>query len=176
MLLITPAYQKLQEDFHVQRPDYGTSAARHCDFIMHTADMLKTRDILDYGCGKALLQKGIPYPIQNYDPCMPEYSKRPLSAQIVVCTDVLEHIEPECLSAVLHDLLLLTKDLLFVNVATRPAGKFLPDGRNAHLIQEPANWWLQQLLPLFDLTSFQVLKGEFNAILVPPHLPAEDAT
>lgn len=175
MTLITPEYQQLQTQFHETRADYGVSSGRHVDFVLQVSKMLNSRDILDYGCGKAHLQKGIPFPIQNYDPCMPEYSKRPEPAEFVVCTDVMEHIEPDCLDAVLLDLQTLTKQLLLLNVACRPAAKFLPDGRNAHLIQEPPNWWLLKLLPLFDLSSFQIGKGEFTAILTPKHLPEAQA-
>jgi len=167
MPLYTEEYKQLQEKFHVDRPDYGTSSHRWCEMIVQTAQKLQTRDILDYGCGKAHLQKGIPFPIQNYDPFIPEYSTRPSPAAIVVCTDLLEHIEPACLDDVLSDLHELTLDMLFLNVATRAASKFLPDGRNAHLIQESGNWWLQKLLPRFELTSFQVGKGEFTAIMTP---------
>lgn len=170
MALITPEYQALQERFHIDRPDYGRSSARYCDVIQGIAGKMNTRDILDYGCGKACLQKGIPFPIQNFDPCMPEYSRRPQPADIVVCSDVLEHIEPDCLPDVLLDLSTLTREVLFLNVATSPAIKILPDGRNAHLIVETPNWWLFQLLPLFTLTSFQVGKGEFTAIMTPPHI------
>lgn len=165
--LITPEYQQLQEQFHLARPDYGTSSHKHVEPILGIAKMLGSRDILDYGCGKAQLQKGIPYPIQNYDPCMPEYSRRPSPADLVVCTDVLEHIEPACLKEVMDDLARLTRRVIFVNVACRPASKVLPDGRNAHLIQETPNWWLTWLLPRFELQSFQAAKGDFTALLVP---------
>jgi hypothetical protein len=30
-------------------------------------------------------------------------------------------------------------------IATRPAKKHLPDGRNAHLIVQDSDWWLGQL-------------------------------
>ena len=175
-MLITPEYQALQQKFHEDRPDYGTSSPRHVEFILDIAKKMNTRSILDYGCGKAGLQKGIPFPITNYDPCMPEYAKRPEGKyDIVVCTDVLEHIEHECLIEVVADLAALTEQVLFLNVATRPAGKFLPDGRNAHLIQESASWWLRErLLYSFDLTSFQVGKGEFTCILVPPQQAATE--
>lgn len=167
-MLITPEYQKLQQDYHEERADYGISSGRHVDFVLSLANKMQTRSILDYGCGKAHLQKGIPFPIQNYDPCMPEYSKRPEPAEIVVCTDVLEHIEMECLNEVMQDLWSLTKQVLLLNVACRPAKKFLPDGRNAHLIQQPPNWWLQHyLLSHFALTSYQVGHGEFTCLLVP---------
>jgi hypothetical protein len=170
-MLITPEYAALQTFFHKKRPDYGTSGSRHVEPILNFAQQLNTRDILDYGCGKAMLQKGLPFPIQNYDPCNLEYARRPIPATLVVCTDVLEHIEIDCLKDVLDDIRSLTKQMLFVNVACRPAKKFLPDGRNAHLIQENPNWWLTWLLPRFHLHSFQAGKGEFTAILLPNTLP-----
>lgn len=176
-MLITPDYQKMQQQYHEAREDYGISSGRHVDFILNLAERMQTRSILDYGCGKAHLQKGIPFPIQNYDPCMPEYSKRPEQAEIVVCTDVLEHIEPDCLEEVITDLHALTKQVLVLNVACRPAKKFLPDGRNAHLIQQKPNWWLTQLLPHFDLTSYQVGNGEFTCLMTPifAEQPSEQA-
>lgn len=164
MSLFTPEYRQLQRAFHDLRPDYGTSSRKYVEQVDHLSRQLKTRDILDYGCGKAFLQKGLPFPIQNYDPCTAEYATRPRPAQIVVCTDVLEHIEPECLDEVLADLAALTQRLLLVNVACRPAKKILQDGRNAHLIIETPNWWLNKLLPHFDLHSFQANAGEFTGI------------
>lgn len=173
-MLITPSYQSLQAQFHLDRPDYGTSSHKHVEPILGIAKMLGTRDILDYGCGKGMLQKGIPFPIQNYDPCMPEYARRPAQADLVVCTDVLEHIEPECLKEVMDDITLLTRKVLFVNVACRPAKKVLPDGRNAHLLQETPNWWLTWFLPRFDLQSFQVGQGDFTALLTPKIIDGEN--
>lgn len=171
-MLFTPDYQALQKKFHEARPDYGCGGNKHVDFVQHLSEQIQSRDILDYGCGKAYLQKGLPFPIQNYDPCTVEYNVVPRPADILVCTDVLEHIEPELLDDVLAHIAGLTKQVAFLNVATRPAVKFLPDGRNAHLIQESPSWWLKRLLAHMDLTSFQVGKGEFNALMVPP-MPVE---
>jgi hypothetical protein len=180
MTLITPEYQSLQTQFHNARPDYGISSRKHIDHVLHLAKNLGTRDILDYGCGKAMLQKGIPFPIQNYDPAMSEYTRRPMPADLVVCTDVLEHIEPTCLKDVMDDLRSLTRKCLLLDVACRPASKILPDGRNAHLIIETPNWWLSWLLPRFNLHSFQATEGSFTALLFPndPTVPvtAEVAT
>lgn len=165
MSLITTEYQSLQRAYHESRPDYGISSRKHVDQVQAIAKQIGTRDILDYGCGKCMLQKGLPFPIQNYDPCIPEWEKRPVAADLVVCTDVLEHIEPGCLPAVIADLQELTRKILLVEVACRPAKKILPDGRNAHLIQETPNWWLYRLLPHFELHSFQAQEGAFVAIL-----------
>ncbi len=167
MPLITPEYKQLQEQFHNERQDYGISGKRHIETVLAFSQKLNTRDILDYGAGKGTLQKGLPFPIQNYDPCCPEYAARPIPANLVVCTDVLEHIEHECLSEVLDDLANLTKQVLFLNVSCRPASKFLPDGRNAHILQQTPNWWLTWLLPRFNLQSFQANEGEFTALLTP---------
>lgn len=175
-MLISSEYKRLQTEFHDATPAYGISSRKYVDTILGLAKSIDTQDILDYGCGKACLQKGIPFPIQNYDPGMPEYDRRPHAADVVVCTDVLEHIEIDCLKEVLDDLQSLTKKALFVNVACRPAKKSLPDGRNAHLIQQPPDWWLSWLLPRFSLQAFQAESGAFTALLMPlPKLESSDA-
>lgn len=150
----TPEYAAIQTQFHAARPDYGVSGQRYADNVLQISQRLGTRDILDYGCGKATLQKSIPFPIQNYDPFVPEFSKRPVPADLVVCTDVMEHIEPEFVESVLQDIRDLARQAVFFQIATRPASKFLPDGRNAHLIQENGNFWLKQLMPFFDIRQF----------------------
>lgn len=167
MTLITPAYLSQQQQLHAQRPDYGTSSHKYIEHVATLCKQTGTRDVLDYGCGKSMLQKGLPFPIQNYDPALEEFTRRPIPADIVVCTDVLEHIEPDCLKAVMDDLAGLTRKLLFVNVACRPASKTLPDGRNAHLLVETPNWWLTWFLPRFDLQSFQATSGDFTALFMP---------
>lgn len=89
-----------------------------------------------------------------YDPGVPELSEMPQPTQMVVTIDVLEHIEPDCLEDVLDHLEELTKEILFATVHTGPAGKNLPDGRNAHLIQKPSEWWLPKFQERFILKGF----------------------
>lgn len=160
-------YAKIQQQFHLDRPDYGVSGMKYSEHILGIASKLGTRDILDYGCGKATLQKSIPYPIQNYDPFIPEYSKRPVPADIVVCTDVMEHIELPYVNDVLEDIHSLMKQAVFFQIATRAASKFLPDGRNAHLIQENGNWWLARLIEHFDIRQFQDMTGGIIVVGTP---------
>jgi hypothetical protein len=163
----SPEYAEIQRQFHLARPDYGVSGQRYSDNVLGLAQRLNTRDILDYGCGKATLQKSIPFPIQNYDPFVEEYSKRPVPADLVVCTDVMEHIEPEHVEGVLRDIRDLTKKGVFFQIATRPASKVLPDGRNAHLIQEQGNWWLERLMQFFDIRQFQDMGGGIIVVCTP---------
>jgi hypothetical protein len=83
--------------------------------------------------------------VRNYDPGIPADSALPAPADLVVCTDVLEHIEPEHLDAVLAHIFRLAQRAVFLQIALFPAKKTLPDGRNAHLIVQPANWWLDKI-------------------------------
>jgi len=92
--------------------------------------------------------------VQCYDPGVPEYASLPTPAEFVVCIDVLEHIEPPLIDSVLDHLEELTESFLFATVHTKPAGKVLPDGRNAHLIQKPAEWWLPKFMERFTLQGF----------------------
>jgi hypothetical protein len=105
-------------------------------------------DVLDYGCGKGNLGIG-----RKYDPAIPEYAKDPDPADLVVCTDVLEHIEPECLEDVLKHIQSKCRKKAFFVISTRPAKKILPDGRNAHLIIQPSGWWVSTLSRYFSIES-----------------------
>lgn len=163
----TPEYAALQSEFHRQRPDYGISGERYAEHIRQLAAKMQTRDILDYGCGKATLQKSLPFPIHNYDPFIPEFATSPEPADIVVCTDVMEHIEPQFIANTLKDIAALTKQVAFFQIATRPASKVLPDGRNAHLVVQPINWWLAELMPFFSIMALTDLGGGFICIGTP---------
>lgn len=160
--MYSPSYKALQEQFHIQRPDYGISGSRYTDTVLNLAKSLHTRDILDYGCGKATLAKSLPFPIQSYDPFLPEYSARPNPADLVVCTDVMEHVEHEHVNSVLSDIFSLTKKVAFFQIATTPAKKDLPDGRNAHItLLERDTWLINHLLRFFQIEAFQAVPGGF---------------
>ena len=104
---------------------------------------------------------------QCYDPGVPEYAGDPVPAEMVVCIDVLEHIEPDCLDAVMDHLEELTQKVLFATVHTGPAGKTLPDGRNAHLIQKSYEFWLPMFTERFQLQGFHQRGGTgFEVICV----------
>ena len=90
-----------------------------------------------------------------YDPVFPEYGEPRAGSDMVACIDVLEHIEPDRLEAVLEDLWRLNALMYFVTIHMRPANKTLSDGRNAHLIQETPSWWLPRLCKYFDVHHLQ---------------------
>lgn len=153
MTLISEEYRLLQKKMH-KNENYGSTGALYADFINQLISEHKFKQILDYGAGKcglkAKLQK-IEY--FAYEPSNDLYSKPPNPCKFVVSIDVLEHIEPECLDAVLDDMQRVTIGYGFYTIHTKAAKKNLPDGRNAHLIQKPMGWWLPKLASRFDIIS-----------------------
>ena len=114
---------------------------------------MQTRSVLDYGSGKGYLGKELPFPIWEYDPAIPGKDQSPRPADLVVCTDVLEHIEPEKLIHVLRDLSRCVLKVGYFVIHTGPSGKVLADGRNSHLIQQPPEWWRMKLKKHFILSK-----------------------
>jgi hypothetical protein len=147
--LISDTYRQLNQQLHETNLAYGVGGGKHAATILKLAATLKTQSILDYGCGKGYLAKAIPFPIWEYDPAVPGKQETPRPADIVVCTDVLEHIEPEHLHFVLDDLRRCVKQVGYFVIHTGPAGKTLPDGRNTHLIQQGEEWWHKVLSNFF---------------------------
>jgi hypothetical protein len=152
--LISPHYIEQNSSLHETNEFYGTTSFRRAGDILSVANSISAKSILDYGCGKALLHSELlqrnnefnqPCQFTNYDPAITEFSLAPTPADLVVCTDVMEHVEPEFLDNVLADLKRLTLHTLYLAISTRPSAKTLPDGRNTHLIVKPAAWWLPKL-------------------------------
>ena len=86
-----------------------------------------------------------------YEPSNELWSSTPEPTEFVACIDVLEHIEPELLDNVLNDLQRVTMKFGLFTIHTGPAAKTLPDGRNAHLIQEPLSWWEDKIKLRFKI-------------------------
>ena len=167
MSLISEEYRKLNEQLH-ENPEYGSrNAPRWVKVIKDLTWEFETFSVLDYGCGKGNLAKMMTnMPVKNYDPAVPELSAIPTPEDIVICTDVMEHIEPECLDDVIDDLKRVTNIVLVVNIALRPAKKTLADGRNAHLIVKDIEWWMGKFLKYFDLKQVNGQNGsEMTMIL-----------
>lgn len=158
---ISPEYAAAQKQMH-ETYEYGTASKKYAPLVAQIINRTKVVHVLDYGCGRHMnlfkslqgkVEHGIKY--QGYDAGWPDFADPPVPADLVCCIDVLEHIEPELLDNVLDHLASLTEAYVFLTVHMGPAGKLLPDGRNAHLIQEPMEWWLPKLLDRWDAQTVQ---------------------
>lgn len=142
--LISPGYEAQLRQMHDAKMFAG-GAHRHADEIKHLAAKVGAQTILDYGSGRASLKDHLPgFALSEYDPAVEGKDADPEPADLVLCIDVLEHIEPEKLGAVLDHLRELTRLVCFAVIATRPAEKRLPDNRNAHLVIDSGSWWASQ--------------------------------
>lgn len=177
---ITEEYKAQQEHLH-ETTTYGTSSISYAPLVTQILDKLEITHLLDYGCGKNInLSKYIKpkrkITYQAYDPCVEEFAGDPVPAQMVACIDVLEHIEPDLLDNVLDHLASLTEAVCFMTVCMVAAFKILPDGRNAHLIQEGMDWWLPRIMSRFDVQTVQKTSdNSFHVIAYPkPRIEAVD--
>lgn len=177
-MLISADYAHLNAQLHVSRPDYGTSGQRWASVVADLADRVGASEILDYGCGKQTLAAALPgRRVIGYDPAIAALSALPEAADVVVCTDVLEHVEPEFIDDVLDDLCRVTRKAALITVATRPAVKTLADGRNAHLTVQPFGWWREHFLARFDVVDVVEDAGnEFTLIVAALHAEDLDLT
>lgn len=169
MALISPDYLEQNRLLH-ERPTYGAGGDQYMDLIEKLVVRNHPLGVLDYGAGKGSFKKRFerrfPFiPVQNYDPVT--FPVNPAPADLLVCTDVLEHIEPECLDDVLLHMSMLTGKLGFLVIATRSAQKSLPDGRNAHLIQKPPDWWRTRIEALWQVSQWEVSREEIVSIVYP---------
>ena len=157
--LITEDYRRMQQELH-KNPAYGVASIEYAPMVAQVIEFVGANELLDYGAGKGRLGLTLkqhirrPLKIHHYDPAIPEWSAPPQPCEFVACIDVLEHIEPVLLDNVLDDLQRVVARFGVFTVHTGAAVKFLPDGRNAHLIQQPPAWWLPQFLTRFELVSF----------------------
>ena len=156
MQLITETYRQLNSKLHKENKKYGTVGKLYVSDILKLCRSYNTQDVLDYGCGKNTLADNLPFAINKYDPALPEFAELPLPADIVVCTDVAEHIEPELLDNVLSHLRDLTQKVCYITCATVAAVKNLDDGRNAHLTVQNADWWKDRVSLFFTVVNMHV--------------------
>lgn len=158
--LISDGYRDQNKALHARPEGYGGGGYKQLPQILAFIKERKPTSLLDYGCGQGTLKRVLREQwtghIAEYDPAIEGKDALPKPAEMVACTDVLEHVEPERLDAVLTHLARLTSKWAYVTIATRPANKTLPDGRNAHLILESEDWWTGRLAE----KGFFVLKSD----------------
>lgn len=149
--LISREYVEMQRTLHAGPQGYGSRGDKWAGVVLQVAMQYDATSILDYGCGEGTLARELrkfplgPIRIDEYDPAIPGKDDPPDFADLVNVTDVLEHIEPDRLEAVLAHLKLLARKVLWVVVCTQESHKVLTDGRNAHLIVRSGSWWKKQL-------------------------------
>jgi hypothetical protein len=167
-MLITPEYIKVLKDTHdgykAKGKRWGVTAEKDHFFAntLNVIDRWKSKAVLDYGSGSSGLRMRMEkeFPdilVTDYEPsnghCPPE------PHDIVVCIDVLEHVEPELVDDVLLDLQRVMKVGGYISISCSLAIAILADGRNAHISIHPPEWWVEKIMKLFDVLHIIIPPG-----------------
>lgn len=156
--LISPEYLEQQRQLHAQ----GRYGRWGKDWVGAAMDLMRAHGcatVLDYGCGQGTFKaemNGCGAAVAEYDPAIKGKDKPPKPADLVMCTDVLEHIEEDKIDAVIRHIRELTRKVAFFVIHTRPASKNLPDGRNAHILLRDSLWWFEAI----TTRGFYVLEAD----------------
>lgn len=159
--LISDEYKAQLQEKHGTDDQWGNTSLNHYKTIVQFIDHYKIKSILDYGCGKGMIGKKFREDQENglypgieffeYDPGIPGKTDPDTKGDLLINTDVLEHIEPELIDNVLTDMAARCQRVAFIVINCVPAHHFLPDGRNAHLIVEDKPWWEAKLKKHFNV-------------------------
>jgi len=166
---ISKEYRKLNEKLHRAPRGFGGDGKKWADRVDFLIQRFGITTLLDYGCGQSTLWSELKKKYNNsgiiryyeYDPCVPGKTIVPhQKVDMVVCTDVLEHVEPEFLENVITHIHNLALKVVFLNINIHLANKVLPDGRNAHLTIQGRTWWKNMLGCVFKPDNWQIVEME----------------
>tara|TARA_R100001132_G_C3237622_1_gene69678 strand:+ start:121 stop:759 length:639 start_codon:yes stop_codon:yes gene_type:complete len=178
---------KQYKELHNENKFKGISLNNHIRSIGDLIKQHKVKSLLDYGSGKGYLYSKdfkivnptLKEPLQKlwkidklkcYDPCYTEHAEYPTDTyDMVISTDVIEHIPEEDLTWFLNDIFSLSKKFVYLNIACYPAIKHFKDGTNVHVsIFEPQEWidfimklWKEKYkhLEIYLVAQYQEMKA-----------------
>lgn len=170
-MLVSNEYKKILEGIHAHE-QWGIASGWHFRDVATIIDEYNPKSFLDYGAGAGSLRfnfnkLGMNIDLLEYDPGIPELQNNNLPREMVICIDVLEHVEPELIDNVIEDLHRCAQKLLFASIWHKPAKRILPDGRNAHLIIESPDWWKEKFDRYFDVSGFKYIDDVTMWVLEP---------
>ena len=157
------------------RPDAGGLTARLHKAIIKMHDVGFCNSVIDYGTGKGALVSRLrdqlpgSISVYGYDPAVETFHTKPKHPiDILTCIDVLEHVELSAVDSVLNDIDTLTGHFCLLMIDLQPSVKTLDNGRNAHIMLAPHDWWLNRISIRFqNLATFVIPhKSGFDQKLV----------
>jgi hypothetical protein len=154
--LASPGYRAQLREM-AEKGAWSGGGAAYAEEVAKLCRKCEATSLLDYGCGFVDMASELsqikapfrpPLMVEYFDPGIPGCDQLPEPADVVMCVDVLEHVEPDKVQTVLRHIHSLTIKCALLVIAVRPADKRLPDGRNAHLTIDNSGWWFHQLRAL----------------------------
>lgn len=149
-----PDYHKTLKqytDIHAKE-HYGDSADLHFDIIAREVIRLNPKSVLDFGCGRSGLAWRFwndgKRSIHQYDPAIPKFKEEPPECDLVLCTDVMEHILMRDVDRIFEEIKRKSKKVIFT-ISMKPARRKLFDGRNAHVTLLTKTEWIRWIKDSF---------------------------
>ena len=159
--MISNDYKKVLTEIHESSP-FG-KRSKIPKYLAEFIEKIQPTSIIDFGCGKGRLVERLREEYSNvvvdgYDPGNKTFdtSLDDRYVDLLISTDVLEHVEPEFIDQTLEYLSTKSKYIYHL-IALCPAKLILPDGRNAHLIQKSPDWWRQKFIDL----NYKIIKEDY---------------
>lgn len=161
----------LYEEMHNNDISYGTSSVEFLSELCLVIDYLKPKVVLDYGCGKGILITRLKeiYPgieFYGYDPAIEQRKILPVEkADLVINTDVLEHIPEESLPDVIKQIANISTKVFF-NLHHALAAAILQNGENAHCTVKPPFWYYNLFKDYFPSLTFLDGHEKWNTVVL----------
>jgi len=171
--LASDSYAAQLKELHAKNESFGVGnvTAKHYPLLKNLIQKRGYTSVLDYGCGKGnfiqFMQGNLPeVRVDGFDIASEDYPNLPNEKfDLVVCLDVMEHVEFGAISNVLAEIRDRSKKSFVCSVANYPAAKKLSDGRNAHVTQIPFATWFSLLSAFFRVDQF-LRTGKAEGIFV----------
>lgn len=129
----------------------GLNILQHAKQIAGLADVFTVKTVLDYGSG-AGDQWRSPHKLADligvrktdvtlYDPSFQHHIVPDRKFDMVLCSDVLEHVPGDVVDEFIDSLFAHASKVVWASVCCRPAKKSFPDGTNLHVSLHALQWW-----------------------------------
>ena len=159
---------KASRELHENSQSYGPASSYFEDSsikrlfgipygIKKVNERSRIRSVLDFGAGRGglvlALKKtlGNQISITGFDPGVKEFSDKPKRKfDVITCIDVLEHVDRYSIDGVLNEIKNLMAGFMIFVIDLMPAEKSLADGRNAHILIAPPEYWASKINQAFD--------------------------
>ena len=164
---ISPLHAQRYRDYYAAHPAIMVPS-RWIDRVREIADRVEAKTILDYGSGPSRgISRFLARTVRDYDPGVEGLDIPPKPVDLVCCIHTLEHVEPDCLDAVVDHLQWLARKAVFVVVSCEPStSKVLPDGTPWHTLVRDATWWKNYLRGFKEQPPMKERPGaEYAALL-----------
>lgn len=175
MDLISENQKNAREAFYHSPFAYNNIITQFSPIVSELINNNKFSSVLEYGAHNTDLVTSLvldhEITLRCFDPAITQFTRRPEPAQMLVCIDFIEKVEPNFLENTLKDIASLTEQLALFVIQCGPAQNEYSDGRDINLIQDPLSLWLNRILDHFELDHLLKLEDDRYLLLL---FPKED--